>query len=933
MVSRMVRMARLPATGKKMPGNDRRADGTEKGFQRRALAAKLRPPSMGPRYLPRPRLSDKVENSGSFRLALVSAPAGSGKTTMLSEWYLALQERQVATAWLSLDAGDNEPRRFLVHLVSSIQAARSDIGKEALVYLTANPDMLVEDVVESLVHDFGTTNSPVVAFLDDFHEIRDRTIHAVMEFLLRYAPPNVRFVIGTRRDPRLPIERLRVRGEVLEIGWDDLRFNVDETRDYLKEACRLPLSDDQIRVFRRRTEGWITGLQLAAMTFPGEGDAGRFVDSFSGAQRKITDYLLDGVFRRQTAVVRQFLMKTAILDRLTAPLCDVLNGRRDGQHMIETLENGNLFLFALDDHRLWYRYHPLFAEFLRSRLRAEHPEEIAALHDRASEWYEKNGTLTEAVRYAIAGNRIERAARLLETAGRELFRQGDFKELRRWIEALPEDSVRRSPVLCALHAWALGYLGEFDRARHRIECAENAFSGRKKPAGMGAPEKTSIRAELRVLRSVLWIIRTDEPDVSALRPGIVSLFPREELALRSYASIALGFASRVGGDLPLALRHFQEALEGSEGANSSLVNLNARLNIGIVKYLMGRNSAAEESFRKSLDVARERSWLRSIGAAFLRYGLALALHERNRLGEALEELSQAIEILEQGDAFGFLGMALVERARTQVLLGKRDLAIADLARARQVARKHDVERVSFRADLLEARMGVQEMDLGKAERFLEAARTVSGVGSLPGRTVFPEKHESLLVERLRVLLARERFGEAARLAGRALRSAVSAGRGRNAVEFLVLQAVAWAGLSLPEKALAGVERALLLSRGEGIVRPFVNAGRELIPFLRQLKSGEEGSRTAATAILSALEDHGDPVAGEKATGGSSESFHHREVQILELASKGMRNREIGKYLFLSEETVKWYMKRLFCKLGVRTRTEAIASARKLGLLA
>jgi LuxR family maltose regulon positive regulatory protein len=848
---------------------------------------------------------------------------------MLSEWYLALQERQVATAWLSLDAYDNELRRFLVHLVSSIQAARSDIGREALVYLTANPDMLVEDVVENLVHDFGTTNSPVVAFLDDYHEIRDRTIHAVMEFLLRYAPPNVRFVIGTRRDPHLLIERLRVRGEVLEIGWDDLQFNVDETRDYLTEACSLPLSDDQIRVFRRRTEGWITGLQLAAMTLTGEEDTDRIVDSFSGSQRNITDYLLDAVFRRQTAAVRQFLMKTSILDRLNASLCDMLTGRRDGQQMIETLENGNLFLFGLDDHRFWYRYHPL--EFLRNRLHTEHPEEIAALHDRASEWYEKNGTLTESVRYAIAGNSVERAARLLETAGRALFRRGEFKELRRWIEALPEDSVRPSPVLCALHAWALGYLGEFDRARHRIECAENAISGRPKPAGMGTPEKASIRAELRVLRSVLGIIRTDEPDLSALRPGIVSLFPRDELVLRSYASIALGFASRVGGDLPLALRHFEEALEVSEGANSSLVNLNARLNIGIVKYLMGRNSSAEESFRKSLDVARERSWSRSIGAAFLRYGLALALHEKNRLGEALGELSQAIEILEQSDAFGFLGMALVERARTHFLLGKRDLAVADLAQARQVARKHDVERVSFRADLLEARMCVQEKDLGKAERFLETARSVSGVGNLHGRTVIPEKHEYLLVERLRILLARERFGEAAKLAGRALRSAVSGGRGRNAVEFLVLQAVAWAGLSRPDKALAVIERALQLSRGEGIVRPFVNAGRELIPYLRHLKSGER-SRTAVAAILRPG-GSGDPVAGEMATGGISESFHHREVQILELASQGMRNREIGKNLFLAEETVKWYMKRLFCKLGVRTRTEAIANARKLGLLA
>ena len=887
---------------------------------------------MGPRYMPRPRLSDRMTDAVPFRLALISAPAGSGKTTLLSEWYLALREHQVATAWLSLDSHDNEPRRFLVHLVSAIQAARSDIGKEALVHLTANPDMPVEDVVESLVHDFGTTNSPVVAILDDFHEIRDRTIHAVMEFLLRYSPPNVRFVLGTRRDPRLPIEGFRARGEVLEIGWDDLRFNVDETRDYLTDACRLRLSDDQVRVFRRRTEGWITGLQLAAMAFTSEGNADRFVDSFSRAERGITDYLLDGVFRRQTAGVRQFLMKTAILDRLNSPLCDLLTGRRDARRMIETLEQGNLFLFGLDDRRVWYRYHPLFAEFLRNRLRIEYPEKIAALHDRASAWHERNGFLTEAVRYAIAGDRIERAARLLETAGRALFRQGDFKELRRWIEAIPEDSVRRSPVLCALHAWALGYLGEFDRARHRIECAEKALSGRSNPPGRIPSGKASIRAELRVLRAVLGIIRTDEPDVSALRPGIVSLFPKDELVLRSYASIALGFASRMGGDLPLALRHFQEALDGSEGANSSLVNLNARLNIGIVKYLMGRNRDAEESFRKSLDVARERFWLRGIGAAFLRYGLALALNDRIRWGESLEELSQAIEILETSDAFGFLGMALVERARTQLLLGKRELAAADLTRARQVARKHDVERVSLRADLLEARMCVQEKDLEKAERFLEAARTVTGMGNVRGRTVFREKDESFLVEQLRFLLARERFAEAARLAGKALRSAFSAGRGRNAVEFLVLQAVAWNGLSRPEKVLAALERSLLLSRGEGILLPFVNAGRVLIPYLRQLK-GRERSRTEVTTILSALENNGKPFVGETVPGGTSESFHHREVQILELASRGLRNREIGKHLFLSEETVKWYMKRLFCKLRVRSRTEAIANARTLGLLA
>ena len=883
-----------------------------------------------------------------MRLALVSAPAGSGKTTVLSEWHQALRDRRVAAAWLSLDDFDNDPRRFLVNLISAIQEALPEFGSEVLDSLSVNPDPLVEDAATSLVHDFGGANPRIVVFLDDYHEIRDRTIHKVMEFLLRYVPANVLFVIGTRKDPPLSLERLRVRGELLEIRWEDLQFNVDEAGRYLKEVCRMPLSEDQVRSLCQRTEGWITGLQLAAMSFTGAADAGRFVAGFTGAQRKIADYLLGGVFRRQTADVRQFLMKTAILDRMTAPLCDTLTERRDSRQLMETLESANLFIFGLDDHRTWYRYHHLFAEFLRNRLRTEQPEEIPGLHDRASEWSERNGYLTEAVRYAIAGNRFKRAARLLESAGRELFRQGDFKELRRWLDAFPDGDVRRSPVLCALHAWALAYLGEFDGAKKRIACAEKAIARTGKSAG-GDPSAAAaaIKAELQVLRAVLGIIRTDEPDVSGLLPGIVSLFPREETILRSYASITLGFASRMGGDLSLALRHFQDALEGSEGADSSLVNLNARLNIGIVNYLMGRANIAEESLRNSLVVAGERLWLRSIGAAFLRYGLALVLQDKNRLGEALEELSEAIAFLEAGDAFGFLGMALVERARTHLALGSPDLAGSDLARARQVARRHDVERVSFRADLLEARMAVQAKDPVKAAKFLDAAGTAFGGEKFIDRPVFSEKYEFFLVEPhrvfsekyevflvelLRLLVARGQYGEVVKLAGKALRSAGSAGRGRNIIEFLLLRAAAWNGLSRTEKALSDLERALILAEGEGILRPFINAGKDLVPFLKQLRNREK-LRTAVAGILSALEYPGDPSDRKTVAGRNGEAFHHRESQILKLIAEGLRNREIGERLFLSEETVKWYLKRLYCKLYVRTRTEAIASARKAGLLA
>ncbi len=892
----------------------------DKRLRHRVLATKLRPPSTGVRHLPRPRLSTEPASAAPFRLALVSAPAGSGKTTVLSEWYRALGRpgRRARPAWLSLDAFDNDPRRFLAGLIAAVQEALPSFGREALAILTANPDALTGDVVTSLAHDFGGAGSRFVVFLDDYHEIRDPAVHAVVDYFLRYAPAGCRFVIGTRSDPPLSIERLRACGEVLEVRWEALRFHVDEARSYLRETCGLRLSEGQVRGLCDRTEGWITGLQLAAMAYTADADGDRLVASITGEQRKIADYLLEGVFARQPPAVRQFLMKTAILDRMTAPLCDALTGRTDGRKTLESLESGNLFLFGLDDRRAWYRYHQLFAGFLLDRLRAAHPDEVGDLHDRASAWFEANGFPGEAVRYAIAGGRFDRAARLLETAGRELFRRGEFKELRRRIDELPDRTIRRSPVLCALHAWALGYLGEFDAARRRIACA-----------GSAAPP-AAVRAELQVIRAVLGIIQADEPDGSGLHPGIVSLFPREEAALRAYASITLGFVSRVGGYLPLALQHFQEALAVSEGVDSSLVNLNARRNIGIVNYMMGRMNDAESSLRASLEVARERMWLRSIGAAFLRHGLGLVLHERNMLKEALEEMSDAIAFLEASDAYGFLGMALVERARTHHALGRPALAAADLARARQVARKHDVRRVSFRADLLEAQAAVRAGDPGGAAAFLEAAGAAFAGEDFHLRPVLSEKHESFSIEQARLLLARGQFADAVRLAGKAAQSAGATGRGRNLIEILVLQAAAWDGLGQAAKGLGKLGQAVSLAAGEGIVRPFADAGNGIVALLRALADGEK--TRAAARILSAISPGDDPGPRKADSAAPAERLHCRELQILELISQGLRNREIGERLFLSEETVKWYLKRLFCKLDVRTRTQAIASARKLRLL-
>jgi len=412
----------------------------------------------------------------------------------------------------------------------------------------------------------------------------------------------------------------------------------------------------------------------------------------------------------------------------------------------------------------------------------------------------------------------------------------------------------------------------------------------------------------------------------------VSRIPADERVLRSYAFIALGFASRVAGYLPVALQHFQEALRISEDTDSSLVNLNARLNIGIVNHLMGRRNDAEDGFRKSLEISRERRWHRSIGAAFLRYGLSLVLLERDRPEEALAELTETIAFLEANDAFGFLGMALVERARVRHALGSLDLAGADLEQAREVARKYRVERVSFRADLLEANRAVRESNLEEADRYLASAAAAFGGESFFGRKILSEKQEQFLLEHLRVMLARKRFGEAARLASRGAGSAETAGRGRHRIEFLLREAEGRVGLFGPDRSLGPLERAVSLSHGEGILRPFRDADREILPLLRRLR-GKAGMEGAVAGILSTLEDCADPASRKRDAHPGGEPIHHREVQILRFIEQGLRNREIGMRLFLSEETVKWYLKRLYCRFGVRTRTEAVAKGRRLGLLA
>lgn len=869
--------------------------------EQRILPIKLRPPQSPLQPLLRPRLIDSLAAAGTYRLGLVCAPAGCGKTTTLAQLYLRLAQQGVGVGWLSVDEYDNEPHRFLAGLIAACQTMDPQLGAEAAA-LMAVPDTAPRDVAAALADALLGSPREFVIIIDDYHEIESPEVHASIEFLLRYLPGHVSLVLGTRNVPPLSLARLRLRGWLREVYWDDLRFTVEESAEYLREAQQLPLTDAQVAALNERAEGWITGLQLAAMSLQSGADTESFVKAFSGAQADVADYLMQDVFQRQPPEVQNFLLKTSILDRLSAGLCDAVVGCSGSQTMLERLDESNLFLFRLDATRSWYRYHHLFADFLRTRLAAQDAGAASQLARRANQWFESQQMSFEALSYAVRGGLMEDAAQLLQRIGREMFYRGEFKELRYWLDQLPPQVLRQHPDLCLLRAWAQAYLAELAGARESLLWAGAAGGDGKASAA------ARIGAEVTVLRVAIGIIQADEPQVADVNERLPERFPPADTILRAMAHVMVGYTLRAEHRPERALAHVAEAVGLSDHGATPLVNLLARFNQGALLHLMGRADAAEKLLSDSIALATQRRWSRSMGMAFLRVQRAVALQEQYRVEEALAELNAAIDLLEATQAYGFLGVAYTERARIHLGRGASAELQSDLARAAAIAQNYGVTRVELRIALLRAREALTQNRILPAHAALRPHMGLlqHGVGR------FSEKQETLLLTYLRVLLAEQRHAEALEWARQAVTSAEQVGRGRNHCEFLLLASEAYRGLGQREAANQAAEQALALGEAGGLVAPFLLLGRERLERLEQL--GHTYAGRLANILTAPVKPAGD---------GLLEPLHPREMQILRLIAQGMRNKEIGQRLFISEETVKWYLKKLFRKLDVTTRTQAI----------
>jgi LuxR family maltose regulon positive regulatory protein len=903
------------------------------------LTTKLYLPPPRPGAVLRPRLIERLNEGLHRRLTLVSAPAGFGKTTLLGEWIAGCGR---PAAWLSLDEGDNDPTRFLAYLLAALQTIAPNIGEGVLGALRSPQPPPTESILTSLLNEISTVPDDFVLVLDDYHAVDSGAVDDALAFVLEHLPPRMHLIISTRQDPPLPLARLRGRNQLTELRATDLRFTPSEAAEFLEGAMGLSLPEEDIATLEDRTEGWIAGLQLAALSMRGREDVPGFIRAFAGDNRYILDYLVEEVLQRQSERIRSFLLQTSILDRLSGPLCDAVTDQEEGNVLLENLERGNFFVVPLDDKRQWYRYHHLFADVLQARLMEEQPDRTPTLHRRASEWYERNGSPTDAIRHALAAEDFGRAASLVELAALEMLGSGQEETLFGWLEALPDELVRFRPVLSVYYAFAsLGHIG-LEAAEARLQDAERwldtTADTSEQPASSGETVVVdedgyrSLPGTIAVARAYIAGARGDVRGTVKHARRAVDLLPEDAHLWRGAAAALLGIAYWTLGDLDAAHRSFAAGVAHQQMAGHTRFQIVGTHILADIRIAQGRLHEAVRTYERSLRLATEHGepvW----GTADLYVGLSELHRERDDLEAATELLMRSKEL---GEHFGlpetryrwYVAMARIKEAQ-----GDLDGALDLLDEAeRQYVESPDPDVRPVAA--LKARVLVTQ------GRLVEALGWVREQG-LSAHDDLSYLREFEHITLARVLLARYKsdreehsIHEAMQLLECLLQAAEEGGRMGSVIEILMLQALAHEAQGNIPLALAPLERALSLAEPEGYVRVFVDEGRPMAGLLSE--AAAHGIMPAYTtkllAVLESEEHKSEEGSHRFPTESVVEPLSQRELEVLRLIARGLSNREISQRLFLALSTVKGHNRIIFSKLMVQRRTEAVARARELGLL-
>jgi LuxR family maltose regulon positive regulatory protein len=952
------------------------------------LTTKLALPTARANLVPRPRLIARLVAGSAGALTLIAAPAGFGKTTLLTNWLR--QERRgmrevgstaepdtarsgahvPGVAWLALDVGDNDPTSFLRYVITALQrAVAAPIGALALALLEAPQLPPLATLLTTLINDLASVDKPVMLVLDDYHVIGTPALHEALTFVLERLPATLHLVIASRDDPPLPLARLRAHGQVNELRAADLRFTPDEATAFLRDVMGFDVTTDEVAALDARTEGWIAGLQLAALAMRDRADRAGFIAAFTGSNRFVIDYLASEVLNRLPAHLGTFVLQTAILERMCGPLCDALLGLEASdsrladanatqasspkpqasysQLILEQIERANLFLIPLDEERRWYRYHHLFAEVLRERLANGAPAaEVAALHRRASDWFERHDLVAEAIQHALTAADGQRAANLIERHGVRIIGDGQVQTVLGWLHALPETLLRTRPMLCILHGFALQFTNQLAAAEVRVQDAERCLQPDTPP-----DQTRFIQGYAAAHRANTARYRGDIAGDVAFGQEVLRCLPETEVITRTVAQLHVARAFRVSGDVTAANERLVVAVVAPmRAARSRLGLLGALANLARLQVLQGRLRAAAATYREMTQLAPGPDELQELqGGPAYYVGMGELLREWNDLDTAERHLAQAMELLPgtlavdaEDVALGYVALARLQHAR-----GEYTTACATLDTFMELARQRGfVEHLIGRGAAVQAQFALAQGNLQVAVDWANE----SGAQRTPGAiddVSFPREAEELILARVWIALARSRaagafLSQALQLLERLLADATAKARMDSVLEILIVRALALWVQGTRTDALATIARALTLAEPEGYTRRFVDEGPPMVALLQ-----EAAARGIALAYVEKLLDafpewraaRGErladvvPAASRKPQASPLvEPLSAREREVLRLLATGQDNAQIARALVIAASTVKSHVNHIFGKLGVRTRVEAVLRAQELNLL-
>ncbi|MCI0419080.1 MAG: LuxR C-terminal-related transcriptional regulator [Acidobacteria bacterium] len=842
-------------------------------------------------------------------------PRYASSDDAVSEW-VAGCERPVA--WLSLDEGDNDPTRFLAYLIAALQTIAANIGEGVLGVLQSPQPPPTESILTALLNEITTVPDNFTLVLDDYHVIDARPVDNALTFLLEHLPPQMHLVIATREDPDLPLARLRVGSHLTELRVADLRFIPSEAAEFLNQVMSLNLSAEDIAALETRTEGWIAGLQLAAISMQGHQDATSFIKSFTGSHHFVMDYLVEEVLQQQSESVQTFLLRTSILDRMCSPLCDavLLSPAASGQEALEYLEHANLFIVPLDNERRWYRYHHLFADLLRQRLRqsvasstGDEVRGVAELHRRASQWYEDHGLEIEAFHHAAAANDVERAERLIEGKGMPLHFRGAVTPVLNWLKSLPTTVLDDHPSLWTAYASVLLVTGQVTSVEQTLHSAETALQDAE------TDDKTrDLIGRIAAIRATLAAALNQAPTIIEQSRRALEYLSPNNLAFRTSTIWKLGYAYQLQGDRAAASQAYTEVISIGKASGNVVFTLMATVGLGILQEAENNLDQAEQAYRSVLQSFGDQP-LPFASEAYL--GLARICYEWNDLDTAQRHTQQSIELLRQIEITDRVVACEVFLARLKLARGDVTGAAAVLAKAEQSVRQHNF---------------VHRMPEVAAAQVLTLLRQ----GNLAAAAQLAETHE-LPLSQARVHLAQGDTSTALAVLEPLRRQAEAKGWEDERLKVMVLQAVGRHAHGEKDKAVQLLGAALALAEPGGFIRLFVDEGPPMAQLLSEA-AAQGIMPDYAGKLLAVFEAEGQKSEDTSSLSPAApaqpliEPLSQRELEVLRLIAQGLSNREISERLFIALSSVKGHNLRIFGKLQVQRRTEAVARARELGLL-